>query len=399
MTPRPTFTDAERRARLARRHRLLPAARCDDVEHVARSLVGLHASDPVTVFLSATQRMRNGSIAAVEHALYERRSLMRHHAMRRTLWVLPLDLAMAAHSSTTMALVRQQRRRLADSLVRSGITDDPHGWIDAAGTALLKELAKRGEASTRELGEALPAYAVPLTLAGSPSASDRVGAHTRVLLLLGFVGAVVRTRPIGTWISGQYRWALSSIWTGREWSDDALPERGEAQETMVDAYLRCFGPATSIDVQWWMGWTKSAVVKALERAQAIEVDTERGPAYVAAGDIVPEPDDDRPWVALLPGLDPTTMGWKQRDWYLCDALAKHVFDGNGNAGPTVWADGQVVGAWAQRADGEIAIQWCQPVSATHERLAAGEVERLRGVIGDARFRVRFPSPLSRILAQ
>jgi hypothetical protein len=399
VTSRPIFTDAERRARLGRRHRLAADARCDDVERIARSVVGLHSSDPVTVFLSATQRMREGSIAAVEHALYGTRTLVRHHAMRRTLWVLPLDLAMAAHSSTTMALIRPQRRRLADQLVRSEITDDPHEWIDRAGAALMKELTKRGEASTRELGEAVPEYAVPIKLAGPASSSDQVSAHTRVLLLLGFVGAIVRTRPIGSWVSGQYRWALSSTWTGREWSDDELPERCAAQVTMVDAYLRRFGPATPADIQWWMGWTKAAVKKALDAAEATEVDTERGPAYVAAGDAAHESGDDRPWVALLPGLDPTTMGWKQRDWYVCHELAKLVFDRNGNAGPTVWADGRVVGAWGLRRDGEIAIQWCEPVSAVYERMAAAEVERLRCVIGDSRFRIRFPSPLSRTLAQ
>jgi hypothetical protein len=93
------------------------------------------------------------------------------------------------------------------------------------------------------------------------------------------------------------------------------------------------------------------------------------------------------------------MGWKQRDWYVCNEMTRLVFDRNGNAGPTVWADGRVVGAWAQRPGGEIAIQWCEPVSAVYERLAAAEADRLRSVIGDARFRIRFPSPLSRTLAQ
>lgn len=39
----------ERRARLAARHRLLPAARTDDPAQIADDLVALHSSDPVTV--------------------------------------------------------------------------------------------------------------------------------------------------------------------------------------------------------------------------------------------------------------------------------------------------------------------------------------------------------------
>ncbi len=79
------ITVGERRARLARRHRLVPATRTDDVAAIADSVVALHSSDPVSVFLSALARMRHPSIAAVEAALYEARSVIRFHAMRRTL--------------------------------------------------------------------------------------------------------------------------------------------------------------------------------------------------------------------------------------------------------------------------------------------------------------------------
>ena len=48
--------DAERRARLAVRHRLLPARRTDDVVAIADDLVALHSSDPVTVYLSGALR-------------------------------------------------------------------------------------------------------------------------------------------------------------------------------------------------------------------------------------------------------------------------------------------------------------------------------------------------------
>ena len=61
----------ERRARLARRHRLVPSTRTDDVAAIADSVVALHSSDPVSVFLSVLARMRHPSIAAVEAALYD----------------------------------------------------------------------------------------------------------------------------------------------------------------------------------------------------------------------------------------------------------------------------------------------------------------------------------------
>ena len=75
-------------------------------------------------------------------------------------------------SSTTIALVRPQRARLATWIAESGVTDAPHDWIDTASAALMKELARRGVATTRELGEALPDYAIPITIARGTSHAE-----------------------------------------------------------------------------------------------------------------------------------------------------------------------------------------------------------------------------------
>ena len=95
----------ERRARLADRHRLLPRARTDDLTAIADGVVALHSTDPVTVYLSAMVRMVHPSIAAIEHALYADRSLIRHHAMRRTLWVATPPVVRQMHAAATRKLV------------------------------------------------------------------------------------------------------------------------------------------------------------------------------------------------------------------------------------------------------------------------------------------------------
>ena len=94
--------------------------------------------------------------------------------------------------------------------------------------------------------------------------------------------------------------------------------------------------------------------RALTDIGAVEVDLHGTPGYALPDDLEPEPRPE-PWVALLPGLDVTTMGWFGRDWYLGGHRAQ-VFDRSGNAGPTAWCDGRVVGGWRQDADGRVQLQ-------------------------------------------
>ena len=99
------ISNDERRARLARRHHLAPAARVTDMVRLAGDLVGLHGSDPSTVFLAAAARSRRpkDTVAAMERALYQDRRLVRTLGMRRTMFVVPLDLVAVLQAACTDA--------------------------------------------------------------------------------------------------------------------------------------------------------------------------------------------------------------------------------------------------------------------------------------------------------
>lgn len=83
-------TVAQRRARLVTRHGL--AAPALSVTAATEAMIALHATDPVTVYLSAWART-GCSTDDVEGALYEARGLVRMLGMRRTMFVLPAPLA------------------------------------------------------------------------------------------------------------------------------------------------------------------------------------------------------------------------------------------------------------------------------------------------------------------
>jgi hypothetical protein len=216
---------------------------------------------------------------------------------------------------------------------------------------------------------------------------------TRVLFLLAAEGRVVRGRPRGRWTSSQYEWAALDAWTPplRTWDTDA------ACAEVLRRWLHAFGPGTMRDLTWWTGWTKGRTSSALRALDAVEVALDDGgTGWLLPDDLAPVR-APRPWVALLPGLDPTVMGWKERDWFL-GPHAGRVFDRNGNAGPTVWAGGRVVGGWGQRRDGAIVVAFLEDVAESARRAVGREVAALTTWLDGTVVVPRFRTPLERELA-
>lgn len=375
----------ERRARLAERHRLLPRTRTDDLPQIADDLVALHSSDPVTVFLSAMARMAHPSIAAVEQALYVDRSLIRHHGMRRTLWVATPPVVQLMHAAATRDLLTNERRRTSQLLAASGV-QDPERWLADAEKQVLADLRKHGPSNAREIGQRIEALRQRLQLAPGKSYAAVQSAHTRVLYILGFAGKMLRGQP-SNWINGAYRYVDAESWLPGGLGD--LDPRLAAAE-LAARWLQRFGPATTIDLQWWMGWTLKRTRQALADCGAVEVDLDDVTGWLAADDPPLAPVE--PWVAVLPGLDPTIMGWKQREWYLPNTSLE-VFDGVGNGGPSLWVDGRVVGGWAQTKDGSIHVHYFERVGADRRREIDQRIDELKSWIGETRFTVRFPGDI------
>ena len=114
---------AERRARLAVRHHVAPATRVTDPADAARGLVCYHATDPATVYLSAWARLRSPSIDLIDQALYEDRTLVRMLAMRRTMFVVPVEDAPVLQSAAANGLVRRERGRNRELAERLDVPD------------------------------------------------------------------------------------------------------------------------------------------------------------------------------------------------------------------------------------------------------------------------------------
>lgn len=382
----------ERRARLAVRHHLAPSTRGANLVQVGRDLVALHATDPASVFLSLWARLKKPAVAAIEEALYEERSLLRMLGMRRTMFVVATDLAPTIQAACTNDIAVVERRRLLQLLGQSGMTD-ADGWLSKVETSVLRILEERGDLSATELAALEPRLRYKLDVPSRTRYGPPAAVTSLVLMRLAAQGRIVRGRPGGTWTSGQYRWSLMERWLpGGMPASEAEPARVE----LVRRLLRTFGPAGADDVRWWTGWTVAQVKRVLGHIRTVEVDLDGSSGLVLADDVEPVR-APKPWVALLPALDPTAMGWTERGWF----LGKHraaLFDRSGNVGPTVWSDGRIIGGWAQRKDGEVVFRLLE--NAGREKVAAttSEAERLTSWLGNVRVTPRFRTPLERELS-
>jgi hypothetical protein len=378
------FTADERRRRLVSRQFLsLP----DTVPEATAELVALHATDPATPFLSLWARCPGFVTADLEDELYRNRSVVRHLAMRRTLWVVTADDLPLIQSAASDRVAANEQRRLVADLHKSGITKNGEKWLATACSAVLDHLSQHGPRNSSELRSVLPEIGGSYDPAPGKPWGGPVPVAPRVLTVLSARGEIVRGPNSGAWTTSRPRWVATADWLDR----GVAP--AEAGSVLLRRWLRTFGPATPVDIKWWFGSTLTATRKALGDIGAVEVELDTGPGYALGDDVETEP-EVAPTAALLPGLDATTMGWFDRDWYVGEHRDQ-VFDRNGNAGPTAWWNGRVVGGWYQDDSAHVHVQLLEDPGRDGRRALTRRAAELTSWLDGVRIKPRFPSPLSR----
>jgi hypothetical protein len=380
------FTDAQRRARLGRRHGL--AQSLGSVANAVEAMTCLHATEPASVHLAAFARC-GASIDEIDKALYDDRSVVKQLAMRRTVFAFPRDLLPAVWGSAAARVAAQQRDQLARVVVKAGVTDDGPAWVEATTAAVLATLHERGSMTTMQLRAELPALAERLVISPGKKYGGEFPVAPRVLTTLAASGAIVRGANDGGWKISRPRWTVTTDWV------DVGPAltSSEGYAALVRSWLRTFGPGTEADIVWWLGATKSAVRRALADVAAVEVGLSHGTGWVLPDDLDDETPAD-PWAALLPALDPTTMGWKEREFYLGEH-AELLFDTNGNAGPTAWWDGRIVGGWTQDDDGTVVVVPAEKLGRAATRALDAAAKRLTAWLDGDVVKSIYQSPLVR----
>lgn len=381
-----------RRRLLWDRHRLAGST-SGGITDLVDDLVALHATDAATVYLSVVARRPSTTVAEMAETLYDSRALVRMMGMRRTVFVVSGAAAPVVQHSSADAVAVRIRRALVAEL--EPVVAGADAWLAALEDAVVERLTTGGDATATALARDEPRLT---TRIGDPDGRyGAVAITSRVLTVLGTQGRIVRGRPGGGWTGTRYTWSAAS-----RWFPDGLPrlDAPTARVALLHRYLDRFGPVTVTDAAWWTGWSLTDTRRALAALAPEEVDLDGGGTglVLPGADPVPDPPTGAPAVALLPALDPTPMGWKDRDWYLPPDLRAPLFDRSGNIGPTVWCDGLIVGGWGQRADGTVTHRLLSDVPPDAVTAIDAQADRLTRWLDGVRVTPKFRTPLERELS-
>ncbi len=396
---------------LAWKQRLVPTAQGADVVAVTRDIVALHATMPTSPFLSLWARVRPGAAGGferemLEDALYETRELARIPCMRTTVHVVPSDEVGRFLAAYGPHHLPPEFREWESLLVRAGLcreeeADTLLGHLMRRVPAAVKE---SGPLPVREITRRVPELAAKVTHSEGKAYEGAFSLGSRFVAFLCASGALIRARPRGTWRSNLYEYAAMVDWLPEQ--DQARVEQEEAQAWLVERYLRAFGPASRDDIQWWTGLSAGETERALcaLRSGVVPVEIEAlGRGYWMLDEDAQQLRTFTPLEGpsgfFLPGLDPYIMGYLDRRRFVSVGHEAKVFDRAGNALPTVWAEGRVVGAWTQRKDGAVAYGLFEGVDRETRAGLEEQRHKLEEFFGGEYVPQRTHSPYTRSLVQ
>jgi uncharacterized protein YcaQ len=389
---------------LAHKQHLLPASRLADVVQVTRDIVALHATAPTGPYLSLWARVPDFQRQALDDALYERRELTRVHCMRMTVHAVPSDEVPLFLQAYVERHTLAEFQGWEPLLVQAGMCQEgeAEALLNKLHHRILDVLIEKGPCTARQISQAVPELKTKIRHDVGKPYEGEFSIGSRIMLTMSVLGLLVRARPRGTWRSNLYEYAALSDWLPEVELESVTLQ--EARAWLVQRYLAAFGPATLDDIQWWTGFSKGEAEEALEALKpAVEEVTIEGlgNGYLMLADDAQRLRDFSPpgvpFVFLLPGLDPYIMGYRDRRRFLAPEHRAKIFDRAGNAMPTIWANGRVVGAWGQRRDGSVVYGLFEPVGEEEQALLGGEVQRLEGFLAGEYLPSRTQTPFTRAL--
>ncbi|MFX1277740.1 MAG: DNA glycosylase AlkZ-like family protein [Promethearchaeota archaeon] len=308
------------------KHHLLEDSKTDDIIKIARDLCGLHSTELKTSYLSLLARTHNFQKNKLAKELYTKKTLARIRGMRRTLFIVPLEMVPILYSATYNMVEKSFEKFMEFYKVSL------KQYQEISQNILT--ILKGNELSTAEIRKELDSKLnIPAII--------QVMCNRKLL---------IRGKPIKDWKDRRNKYALFKEYFPMTKLDSYSEEK--AIELLVEKYVKAYGPVTETDISWWVGLTKNQIRKGLEKIEShlanVKISGIKKNYLIFHEDLNKMSNNkfnEKPLLTLLPLLDPYPMGYKDRERYIDSQNYHYIFDRSGNITSTIFMDGRAIGVW------------------------------------------------------
>ncbi len=313
---------------------LLPESAATNTMQVAERLLGLHAKRPQTPYLMLQARLPDFTPEQLDDLLYQQRALLRAHAMRGTVHMLPLSQYRLILTATAGQLDAMYRRAFKYLNNKQTIIE-----------AILEAVRQQGALLIEEIRAALPLDV------------DKRDLYHLVNYLCTN-GVLVKSTVRGTWRNSVYRYELLADWQPN--IPDSDLDTPTARAKLIEGYLTAYGPATMDDIVWWTGLTKMEVKKGMRSLAQNYVsayfEALNDEAYLLQDDhkvLGAWRPPDEPQITFLPSFDAYVIAYIKRKRLIDESYYDRIFKGvAGIIEPVILVNGRIIGTWKYIVEGE-----------------------------------------------
>jgi hypothetical protein len=304
-----------------------------------RNLLAVQAQDRMAWRLALRARVSGITAADVDRALTEDRSLLVAWVNRGTLHLIASEDYPWLLGLTAPTQVAANRRRLA----QLEFTPDE---VERSISAIVRALLDDGPLPRSRIREKLKAQGI------------RTEGQALVHLL--FATVIRGLAVMGPMVGGEHAFAHTREWLGVDPGEPGSltgKRRDIALAELARRYLRGHGPATDADLAKWAGLPLRDARSGLRAVAAELVELEGGLLDVA--DRKPSALElEARWLTeplpprLLPGFDPSQLGWREREPFVLPADDGRVVQmGGGFFRAMATVDGVAAATWSLRHPG------------------------------------------------
>ncbi len=315
------------------KHHILYNYQSDNIEQIAANNCGLHAARLSTPYVTLFSRMNNYNTNLLWDRLYDAKQLIKIRCMRKTLHILPFDVAPIAHKATLSL-------RLSGVLLKYKQLSASPSVIENIKKNITEFIAIKQNSSENIIKQILS-----LNLS-----------HDKELIKIAIKdlwenGVICYVNTNKNWGQESRLYALTRKYYP-SLDLDSLDEISATQQ-LIFKYISAFGPVTFKDICWWTGLSSKKIKDAIEYYEdeiiLVKVADFSHDFYMTVEDVEKFEkfeNSNSEWLALLAYEDPALKGYHEsRFRYVESKYYNFLFNQIGEVRASILLNGVIVGIW------------------------------------------------------